>query len=107
MTIPRQLECVVSRLTIGHVGVMSHLNRLNRRETAECGVNRVEDTVSHYLMHCSRYDRRRRTLFRMLESYQFEESLKNMLGMGEYRCRKESYSGKNISTVCVRYRQSW
>ena len=87
--VPRYIECVISRLRKGHVGVASHLNRFNMRDTAMCPVCRQEDSVSHFILVCNRYRNARLKLRRSLEKQHIEWSLKNILGFGEYKSKRE------------------
>ena len=59
------------------------------RNTAECRVCIVEDSVSHNVMHDNMHGRSRKTLFTILESYRVQRNLKSILDMGECRCGKE------------------
>ena len=77
--IPRSLQCVVSRLRVGHAGVNSHLNRFNLHTTPLCTVCNVPETIAHFLLHCSRYTIQRQCLIAKLHALDVPFTLSGVL----------------------------
>jgi len=89
--LPRVVECSLTRLRIGHAGVGSHLNRFNMKDVSVCHICGVEDSVTHLLMYCSKYNIER-TVFRdKLSSMKIPWTLSNILACGTYtkKCRRK------------------
>ena len=58
----RKEEVALHRLHIGHAGVNKHLFRFNMREDYVCDTCNVDDTIEHFMLHCSKYERQREHL---------------------------------------------
>jgi ribonuclease HI len=86
--ISRHMECTISRLRIGHVGLGKHLNRFNMRDSSLCQDCGVEDTVEHYLLNCGRYRDCRKVHFDELRNISVGTSLGNIMGEGNFTKRK-------------------
>jgi|UniRef100_A0A2P2HYR2 ribonuclease HI len=84
----RHMECTISRLRIGHVGVGKHLNRFNMRDSSLCQDCEVEDTVEHYLLRCSRYRDCRKIYFDELKEIGVQANLRSIMGEGNFTKRK-------------------
>lgn len=80
----RRIDCIVSRLRIGHIGVGSHLHRFNMREHSMCLDCETEDTVYHFLMECDNYTQIRQSLILQLQSLGVPFNIKCLLGGGQY-----------------------
>lgn len=80
----RRLSCVVSRLRMGHVGVLSHLHRFNLSDTATCAHCSVPETVQHFLLTCTRYSRSRAALRAVVASVGADFTLQSLLGCGDF-----------------------
>ena len=78
----RRMSCVVSRLRMGHVGVLQHLYRFNISDSDLCTVCSTPETVQHFLLECSRYSRSRAALRLVLASLRVDCTLSNVLGCG-------------------------
>ena len=87
----RRVQCVISRLRIGHVGVQSHLFRFNLSDSPLCGHCRVPETVSHFLLDCPLFAAVRLALRDVLVTLRLGFTLPHVLGCGELpsrvRCR--------------------
>ena len=80
----RRMSCVVSRLRMGHVGVLQHLYRFNLSDSDLCTVCAVPETVRHFLLDCPRYSRSRIVLRSTLSSVGVDCTLSNVLGCGDH-----------------------
>jgi ribonuclease HI len=86
--ISRHMECTISRLRIGHVGLGKHLNRFNMRDSPLCQDCGEEDTVEHYLLSCGRYRDCRKLYFDELRDIGVGTNLGSILGEGNFTKRK-------------------
>lgn len=84
----RALDVAVFRLRLGHAGVNSHLYKIKVSSSPLCDHCGVEDTISHYLTECEKYDEERERLFvdvaqttRKIPPF----SMKILLGGGEFQ----------------------
>jgi len=93
----RTLECVMSRLRMGHVGVAEHLNRFNMRESGMCVVCRVREDVKHLILECMRYRQERQLMYQQLHQIGVLPSLKNILGCGNNSEKKEKKIQKALA----------
>ena len=81
--VSRQVNCVISRLRIGHVGVNQHLFRFNRADSPLCSECHVMESIQHFLLDCPRYEQAR-VLFRArVTSLGVPFDVTNTLGCGQ------------------------
>ena len=89
--VTRQLNCAISRLRIGHVGVNQHLFRFNKSDSPLCHTCNVLDSVQHFVLYCSRYALARRLFCDRVVSLGVPFTLPNALGCGpvesDIRCK--------------------
>lgn len=86
--ISRHMECMITRLRIGHAGVGNHMYRFNMRETPICLECGVDDTIEHFLMKCRSHNNEREELRKSLQELCIQCTLSNILG--EAKCSKAS-----------------
>ncbi|KAF2354492.1 Ribonuclease H domain, partial [Trinorchestia longiramus] len=82
----RWVDCAISRLRLGHVGVAAHLHRFQLLESPLCRCGQV-DTVEHFLLNCGNYSAQRHPLKRLLQCLGLQLNLKNVLGGGDSSSR--------------------
>ena len=86
----RQYERVMYRLRIGHVRLASYLHRIGCIDSALCSHwgDQTEETVQHYLLKCSAYDRQRACLVAKLKKKNVDNIDLNTILGGErkYHC---------------------
>jgi ribonuclease HI len=95
----RRLESAMTRMRLGHVGVASHMNRFNMRDSNICQTCGVVETTEHFVMLCTRYIVSRNRLSTGLRKLQVEFNLKNVLGFGNQTINTQ----KAIQKMLVRY----
>jgi ribonuclease HI len=63
--LPRSLAVLLLQLRTGHIPLAKHLHRINKAESPICPCCRqADETVAHYLLHCSAHRDARRELVR-------------------------------------------
>jgi hypothetical protein len=82
-SLPRSMECAVARLRLGHAGVRAHLSRFNLSNSSMCPTCNVEDTINHFILHCSLYTNQRREFRSNLENLSLPWNLVSALGGGD------------------------
>jgi hypothetical protein len=61
--LPRSLAVLLIQLRTGHIPLAKHLHRINKADTPICPCCRqADETVAHYLLHCSAHREARRRL---------------------------------------------
>ncbi|KAF2343943.1 Reverse transcriptase domain [Trinorchestia longiramus] len=80
------VDCAISRLRLGHVGVAAHLHRFQLLESPLCRCGQVE-TEEHFLLNCGNYSEQRHPLKRWLQCLGLQFNLKNVLGVGDSSSR--------------------
>ena len=83
----RRVQCVISRLRIGHVGVQTHLFRFNLSDSPLCSHCHVPETIHHFLLICPQFAAARSVLRGVLESLNVVFTLPAVLGCAEMSCR--------------------
>ncbi|XP_018028036.1 uncharacterized protein LOC108683246 [Hyalella azteca] len=81
--LPRSVECAVARLRLGHAGVKAHLARFNLVNSGICPTCNTEDTIEHFILHCSLYINQRREFRSNLENLLLPWNLITALGGGD------------------------
>jgi hypothetical protein len=51
----RKIQCAVTRLRLGHAGVGAHRARFGMAQDPVCPICNQEDTISHFLLTCSKF----------------------------------------------------
>lgn len=84
----RRLSVVLARLRLGHVGVGSYLYRFGMADSPMCMTCRVDDTIEHFLLSCSRFCRERQRLLVALQTLGvYPVNVKVLLGGADYSNR--------------------
>lgn len=60
--LPRRATSILTQLRTGHIGLRGFLSRIKVGPSARCKSCGVPETVTHYLLHCTRFTTRRHTL---------------------------------------------
>ena len=88
-------EKAIYRLRLGHVGVRKYLCRIKLADSGicECCNDQVEETIEHYLLQCSAFNRQRRAMYSSLQNLNIREiNLKILLGgVKTMLCLQEIY----------------
>ena len=84
----RIVETAITKLRIGHVGLRSHLFRINKSDTELCDCGQIE-TVDHYLLYCPLYQTQRRELSENLKTLSVPMTRKNLLGGGNFEAPRQ------------------
>jgi ribonuclease HI len=99
----RRIECITSRLRLGHVGVGAHLNRFNMRDTDLCNTCNIVDTVDHFLLSCTEFNAFRAHFIGELRKIGVAFSLRNILGGGQFekiiQCKIVKLLAKFVSST--------
>ena len=61
-------EVVLYRLRIGHVGVVSYMNKFCMYDNKICQICKLPETVHHYLLVCHKFAEQRRVMIRKLHN---------------------------------------
>jgi ribonuclease HI len=60
IALPRRNKSILVQLRSGHIGLAKHLHRIKKAASPICqGCKTRTETVSHYLLHCTKYRRQR------------------------------------------------
>ncbi|XP_018020596.1 uncharacterized protein LOC108676948 [Hyalella azteca] len=89
-SLPRSVECAVSRLRLGHAGVNAHLARFNLANSSNCPECNVEGTIRHLILHCTLFINQRREFRTRLEGLSLPWELSSVLGGGDAPMRKRT-----------------
>jgi len=60
--LPKIHSTILFQLRTGHIALNNHLHRIQQLDTPNCSCCSHRETVQHFLLQCSRYDRPRRAL---------------------------------------------
>ena len=94
--LPRSVECAVSRLRLGHAVVYAHLARFNLANSSNCSVCNVEDTIEHFILHCTQFSNQRRDFRSRLEGLSLQWDLFSALGGGDAPTRRRTAAIRHL-----------
>jgi ribonuclease HI len=96
----RKMETALARLRIGHCGLRAHMYRfgLTGSPLCDCG---LYENVQHYLIDCVVHVRERRPLEILMQRYQTNLSLQNLLGGGEFTGVEQNVIASSVWTFIV------
>jgi ribonuclease HI len=95
-SLPRSVECSVSRIRLGHAGVNAHLARFNLADSSNCPVCNVEGTIRHLILHCTQFINQRRDFRTRLEGLSLPWDLSSALGGGDAPMRKRTAAIRHL-----------
>ena len=78
---PRKMECAITRLRIGHAGVLNHLYRFEMTDSPLCERCKIPETIKHFLMHCPKYYQQREILCKTFQNLKICFNLADVLGL--------------------------
>ena len=85
----RVVETSLAKLRIGHVGLKSHLFRLNIAASSNCYCG-LPETISHYLFQYPLFANARITFYESIKRLNVPMTLTNILGGGDFPVDKQS-----------------
>lgn len=92
-------ETASARLRIGHAGLNSHMHRFEMRDSGDCLVCDVPETINHFLIDCHQYVRARNTMKVALQQINVDFNLVNILLGGPYEESKQ----KKIHKIVLKF----
>lgn len=92
-------ETALARLRIGHVGLNSHMHRFEMRDSANCTLCNVPETVDHFLIECNQYSNARNSMKEALQLINVNLSTVNLLLGGPYDESKQ----RKIHKIVIRF----
>ena len=82
----RRVEVVMSRLRLGHVGVMQYLHRFGMSASSVCAACNVNETIEHFVLNCVGNDVPRTRMMEELNKIGIiNPTLSDLLGAGDHR----------------------
>ena len=59
----------ILRLKSGHCMLNAHKSKIDDETQPTCETFKVKETPEHYLLHCSKYEKKRKVLFKITKYY--------------------------------------